>query len=65
LNGEQVFEIVKAHGAPCAGQFAIPVQLRKGRNELLVKVHAGSRGNGFWLSISDPGDLVLQARGEQ
>jgi len=37
--------------------------LKKGSNELLVKVHAGSAGNGFWLAISDPGDLRITAPG--
>lgn len=60
LNGEKVFEITEAHGHPVRAQYAIPVRLRKGPNELLVKVHAGSAGNGFWLSISDPGDLVVR-----
>ena len=60
VNGEQVFHQTEGHGAPKPAQFNIPVTLRKGRNEIVVKINAGSRGNGFWMSISDPGDLVVQ-----
>jgi hypothetical protein len=59
LNGKKVFQIGKSHGAPGPGQFTIPVDLKQGANELLVKVNAGSAGNGFWLAISDPGDLKI------
>ncbi|MBI3920731.1 MAG: hypothetical protein HY318_04870, partial [Armatimonadetes bacterium] len=36
-------------------------QLKKGLNQLLVKVHAGSAGSWFACSISDPGDLQCSA----
>jgi hypothetical protein len=57
LNGEKVYEQKDGHGPPRPAQFTIPVQLKKGSNELLLKIHAGSSGNGFWCGISDPGDL--------
>ncbi len=61
LNGEELITIVEAHSAPEPGQFVIPVRLRKGDNELFVKINAGSQGNGFWMGISDPGDLTVAA----
>lgn len=60
LNSKVVFEETSGHGPPCKAQYTIPVQLRKGHNELLLKIHAGSAGNGFWISISDPGDLSVR-----
>lgn len=60
LNGEQVFEQLEGHGPPCRAQYTVPVQLRKGANQLLVKIHAGSSGNGFWMAISDPGNLQVR-----
>lgn len=60
VNGKQVFEMTEGHGPPRRHQFTIQVNLRKGANELFLKIHAGSRGNGFWLSVSDPGDLIVR-----
>ena len=57
LNGEKVFEVTDGHGPPVQAQYAVPVRLKRGKNELLLKIHAGSAGNGFWLSLTDPGDL--------
>ena len=59
LNTEKVFEVVEGHGYPVWEQFKVPVKLKKGWNELKIKVNAGSAGNGFWLAISDPGDLTI------
>ena len=60
LNGEEVFTNVDAHNQPPhKNEYAIPVRLAAGRNEILVKLHAGMQGNGFWLNISDPGDLKV------
>lgn len=63
LNGEKVFEITGGHSAPHKGEFTFPIKLRKGLNELFLKINAGSAGNGFWLSISDPGDLKIYPPG--
>jgi len=60
LNGQRVFELVEGHGPPCPAQYTVPIQLRAGANRLLVKIHAGSAGNGFWLAISDPGNLRVR-----
>jgi hypothetical protein len=58
LNGAEVFSNVNAHDQPPhKDEYAIPVRLSAGANGILVKLHAGSQGNGFWMSISDPGDL--------
>ncbi|MFA6294310.1 MAG: family 10 glycosylhydrolase [Victivallales bacterium] len=57
INGELVRDVDSHGGAPFKGQFQVDVPLKAGVNELLVKVASGSLGNGFWMSISDPGDL--------
>jgi beta-galactosidase len=57
LNGQVVFEQTGPHGPPVEGQYTVSLTLRRGHNELLIKTHAGSAGNGFWCAISDPGDL--------
>jgi hypothetical protein len=60
LNGEIVFSNVGNHASkPHKDEYTIPVRLASGRNEIMIKVHAGSMGNGFWMSISDPGDLKM------
>jgi hypothetical protein len=60
LNGEVVFSNVGNHASkPHKDEYAIPVRLACGRNEIMIKLHAGSMGNGFWMSISDPGDLKM------
>ena len=48
---------VRPRTPPKKGETRFPVTLRKGLNEVLIKIHAGSAGNGFWLAVSDPGDL--------
>jgi hypothetical protein len=59
LNGQVIFEPGDrpARVAPRPGEFVIPVTLQEGVNRLLVKVHAGGAGFGFWMSLTDPGDL--------
>ncbi|MFZ2656008.1 MAG: family 10 glycosylhydrolase [Victivallales bacterium] len=59
LNGKEVFSKIDAHGSPHKGQFSFPVKLLSGKNEIMVKLHAGAAGNGFWMSITDPGDLKI------
>jgi sialidase-1 len=59
LNGEKIFEVTEGHSFATARQFHLPVQLKKGRNELLVKVHAGAAGNAFWMNLSDPHELKV------
>ncbi len=57
-NGEVVFRPGdRPAGPPLKGESQVPISLRKGTNPILLKIHAGSNGNGFWLSITDPGDL--------
>ncbi|MFZ2657016.1 MAG: acetylxylan esterase [Victivallales bacterium] len=57
INGELVKDVETHGGAPFKGQFQVDVPLKAGANELLVKVAAGSLGSGFWMEVSDPGDL--------
>ncbi|MBN1865481.1 MAG: hypothetical protein JW808_11320, partial [Victivallales bacterium] len=60
VNGEEVFNNVDQHKQPPhKDEYAIPVKLQGGDNEIMVKIHAGIQGNGFWMSVSDPGDLNL------
>ncbi len=64
LNGDVVKDYAAHGGAPFKGQFTFDVNLRPGWNELLLKVVSGSLGNGFWLAVSDPGDLKISPRPE-
>ncbi len=59
IIGQPVFEVAAGRCVPVKGEFTVPIALRKGRNEILVKVLAGSAGSGFWMSISDPGKLKV------
>lgn len=62
LNGELVFTPDQRPAtAPHEGETLLRVPLRAGRNEILLKVHSGSAGNGFWLALSDPGDLRYES----
>jgi hypothetical protein len=62
LNSHQIWEQLEGHGPPVKAQYTLPLQLHRGWNELLIKLHAGSSGNGFWAAISDPGDLTVAAQ---
>ena len=62
LNREEAFRPEdRPRAAPAKGEVTFPVTLRKGENVLFIKNHAGSAGNGFWLSITDPGDLEISS----
>ena len=61
LNGQEVLNLSERSYNPAKGQFTLDVELKAGWNQLLVKVRPGSNGNGFWLALSDPGDLKLSA----
>ena len=63
LNGKQLVQPYDTRsGAPSKGQFTLDVELQSGWNELLLKVASGSKGNGFWISINNPGDLRFALR---
>ena len=57
LGDKEVYSVLGGHEGPHKGEFSFPVRLAAGKNRLLVKLHAGGNGNGFWMSITDPGDL--------
>ncbi|MBN1863994.1 MAG: family 10 glycosylhydrolase [Victivallales bacterium] len=60
LNGELVLRpFDRPIKSPGKGEMKIPAKLKKGENIILMKIHAGNAGNGFWLAISDPGDLKI------
>lgn len=50
VNGELVRTVDSTHGHP-GTPMLIPVTLRVGANAILLKVHSGSRGNQFGLSV--------------
>jgi len=58
-NGEIVSGFNHTHGSASPDQFKFLLPLKKGRNELLVKIGSGSADNGFWLSINNPGGLTF------
>ncbi|MFZ2656010.1 MAG: family 10 glycosylhydrolase [Victivallales bacterium] len=66
LNGKLVKDY-EPHGggAPIKGTFTLEVELQPGWNELLVKVNSGTHGNGFWMAVSNPGDLRFSAKPPQ
>ncbi|MCG2660315.1 MAG: hypothetical protein L6437_08735, partial [Kiritimatiellae bacterium] len=64
VNKELVVELGHATkrntvGAHLRDEIQQDVLLRKGRNEVLVKLQSGSTSDGFWFSITDPGDLKI------
>ncbi len=52
LNGEQVFKHTKAFSAEI-DNYIIPVTLKSGKNNILVKVCEETQGWGFYLRITD------------
>jgi hypothetical protein len=60
LNGEVILRPDQRPATPPRkGEHSLAVRLRKAANTVVIKVHAGSAGNGFWCAISDPGDLRI------
>ncbi|MCC7495504.1 MAG: hypothetical protein IT204_24350 [Fimbriimonadaceae bacterium] len=55
LNDELVYRVASPHGAPAANRHQVDLDLRAGANELLLLLLPGSRGAGFWASLSAPG----------
>jgi hypothetical protein len=51
LNGDLVRTLSRGHGHPNT-PILVPVTLRAGDNDLLIKVHSGSRGNRFSLFVA-------------
>ena len=61
VNGQAVVRSLHPEGAPSKGQFQVEVPLVQGVNEILVKLAAGSTGNGFWMAVPDDGSLEICA----
>lgn len=60
VNGEKLADFTDARPPKAPnGRFATDVRLKKGWNKILIKVQSGSAGNGYWMAISDPGDLCV------
>jgi hypothetical protein len=64
MNGQVIQNFAEHGGAPFKGQFHVDTELKAGWNELLVKIVSGTLGNGFWMSVSDPGDLKVAPQPE-
>jgi hypothetical protein len=61
VNGESVFARPNGNGMSTAyGNHRFRGKLHAGWNELLVKVASGGSGFGFYLGVSDPGDLHMK-----
>jgi beta-galactosidase len=63
VNGALIADVPSQGGAAIRDRFEQPVPLRAGWNEIRVKLASGTYGNGFWMAVSDPGDLRVDARG--
>lgn len=50
FNGKLVLTVDKGHGPPYS-PIVFDVELKKGRNTIMIKVHSGSKGNNFSLKI--------------
>ena len=59
VNGQVVLGCLHPEGAPSKGQFQVEVPFIQGVNEIVVKVAAGSTGNGFWMAVPDDGSLEI------
>ena len=57
INDAVVQDFYRPGGHPEKGQLKMDLHLKKGVNELLLKVGSGAGGNGFWLAVNNPGDL--------
>jgi hypothetical protein len=55
VNGDLVGNISVNPTAPTKGYFKSEVALNAGWNEILVKIHSGSGGAGFWMTIIGQG----------
>lgn len=64
LNDEIVQDFMSHSGPADKGQFIKDISLNTGWNELFIKVASGTIRNGFWMSISDPGNLRFSRRPE-
>jgi len=59
INNRLAMPYEEGRGPIIKGQFTFDAELSAGWNEVLVKVAAGSAGNGFWLSVSAMDDLTF------
>ncbi|HEY3396291.1 MAG TPA: hypothetical protein VGM19_01415 [Armatimonadota bacterium] len=59
VNGQAVVRGLHPEGAPSKGQFRVEVPFAQGSNEIVVKLAAGSTGNGFWMALPDDGSLAI------
>jgi hypothetical protein len=62
LNGAVIKEFTTGAGTPFKKQFCMDVTLRRGWNDLLIKVAPGSGGCGLWMAVSDSTGLKFAAR---
>ncbi len=53
LNGKHVYRAINRKGAPRANAMSVKLNLTKGKNVITLKIVSGSRGFGFWASLSE------------
>lgn len=53
VNGKQVYHFVNRKGSPRANAQSVKIQLQPGENVITLKVVSGSKGFGFWASLSE------------
>lgn len=56
LNGKHVYRVINRSGPPKDGSMSVKLNLNKGKNVITLKIVSGSRGFGFWASLSE-GDI--------
>ncbi|MFG0247272.1 MAG: hypothetical protein ACF8OB_00180, partial [Phycisphaeraceae bacterium JB051] len=56
LNGKHVYRAINRKGSPRANAMSVKLNLTKGKNIITLKIVSGSRGFGFWASLSE-GDI--------
>lgn len=59
LNGDTILPKLQQSGPPLKLYHHIDLSLKKGKNELLIKVSSGSLGNKLWTAITNPGNLTI------
>jgi hypothetical protein len=56
VNGEEVW-MTRTHRAAAPEQDTVKVKLKKGRNEVLLKIVNGDGGHGFYLTVVSDQEL--------
>ncbi|WP_185691532.1 hypothetical protein [Puniceicoccus vermicola] len=65
LNGKQIYHFVNRKGSPRANTQSVKILLQPGENVITVKVVSGSKGFGFWASLSEGNIDELKAEQDE